>query len=69
MIPDFDIFRKDAAGNLIWIEAVRTHEDAKARILELATRAPGEYLVFNRNTGGKLAIRADARGTSGQSNP
>ena len=69
MIPPFDIFRKDPTGNLIWMEATRTLEDAKARIQELAASCPSEYVVFNQITGTKVAIYAGAAGASSQSNP
>src|SRR5258708_23815674 len=43
-----DILRRDALGTLIWIEAAASIETAKARILHLAERFPGEYVVFHQ---------------------
>jgi hypothetical protein len=45
-----DILRRDALGTLIWIEAAASIETAKARILHLAERFPGEYVVFHQTT-------------------
>ncbi|HWZ97371.1 MAG TPA: hypothetical protein VN025_06380 [Candidatus Dormibacteraeota bacterium] len=67
MSSQLDIFRKDSAGHLIWVEAARTHEGAKARILELAASEPAEYVVFDQGTGRKLAVRADGSVRSSQS--
>ena len=45
-----DILRRDALGTLIWIEAAASIETAKARILHLAERFPGEYVIFHQPT-------------------
>ena len=45
-----DILRRDALGTFIWIEAAASIETAKARILHLAERFPGEYVVFHQAT-------------------
>jgi hypothetical protein len=46
----YDIFRRDAAGE-IWIEAVRDLETAKIRVIELAAERPGQYVVFSQRSG------------------
>jgi len=46
----YDIFRRDAAGE-IWVEAVRDLETAKTRIIELAADRPGQYVVFSQRSG------------------
>ena len=46
----YDILRKDAQGNPIWLEAVASLDMAKARIFELAQDLPGEYIIFHAAT-------------------
>jgi hypothetical protein len=46
----FDILRTDALGQAVWIEAVGDIDSARARILHLAERFPGEYVVFHQAT-------------------
>jgi hypothetical protein len=44
------ILRRDALGTLIWVEAAASMETAKARVLRIAERFPGEYVVFHQAT-------------------
>jgi hypothetical protein len=46
----YDILRRDVLGALVWIEAAGNVDTAKARILHLAERFPGEYVVFHQAT-------------------
>jgi hypothetical protein len=46
----YDIFRKDLLGTPVWMESVQDIETAKLRVMELATRSPGEYFVFSQET-------------------
>jgi len=46
----YDILKKDAVGNPIWVEAVEDLPKATVRIEELALHSPGEYIVFNQRT-------------------
>lgn len=46
----FDIFRKDLLGTPVWMEAADDIARAKRRVAELASRSPGEYFVFSRET-------------------
>jgi hypothetical protein len=46
-----DIFKKDAHGNPVWIDAVQDLDDARNRLSQLAVAAhPGEYFVFDQRT-------------------
>jgi hypothetical protein len=45
-----DIFRKDAHGSPIWIDAVQDLADARHRLSQLALVLPGEYFVFDHRT-------------------
>ena len=47
----YDIFRRGAAGDHVWVEAARDLESAKSRIIELSAEKPGQYLVFSQRTG------------------
>jgi hypothetical protein len=47
----YDIFRRDAGGNPVWVEAVRDLETAKSRIIELSASTPGTYVVFSQRSG------------------
>jgi hypothetical protein len=47
----YDIFRRGAAGDHIWVEAARDLESAKSRIIELSAERPGQYVVFNQRSG------------------
>ena len=42
----YDILKKDALGNPIWVEAVEDLPKATVRIEELALRSPGEYRIY-----------------------
>jgi hypothetical protein len=46
----YDIFRRDLLGTPVWMEAVQDLETAKLRVVELATRSPGEYFVFSQES-------------------
>lgn len=49
--PSYDIFRRGAAGDHVWIEAARDLESAKSRIIELSAERPGQYVVLNHRSG------------------
>ena len=47
-IPAFDIFSgRFGEKGVVWLGAVGRLEDARARILNLATKQPGAYFVFD----------------------
>jgi hypothetical protein len=46
-MPPFDILKRIGAVNFEWVEVVRDLQTAEARIQELQTRSPGEYVVFD----------------------
>jgi len=51
-MPSFslDIFRKDAHGSPVWMDAVQDLDDARHRLRQLALALPGEYFVFDQRT-------------------
>jgi hypothetical protein len=56
MVPSFDILTIDADGSMFWRGAVESFVAAKARIQELAMASPGEYLIFDQNTGHRVLV-------------
>ena len=42
----FDILRKDGKGTFQWLETVNDIETAKARVLQLSSESPDEFVVF-----------------------
>jgi hypothetical protein len=47
-IPSFDLFQRDSSGRLIWLGVADDLKTAACRLKELASGAPGEYLVFSQ---------------------
>ena len=64
MIPQFDIFRMKK-GEYVWLEATMTLDDAEARVQERGAAEPGEYLIFNQKTCGRISLRVEHRAKSG----
>jgi hypothetical protein len=42
----FDILKKDRKGTFQWLETVSDIETAKARVLQLSSESPDEFIVF-----------------------
>ncbi len=49
-------------GELVLVEAVQTPEDARQRIEALAAFRPGQYVIYNEETGQRLSITAGVEG-------
>ena len=49
-LPAYDIFKKDAAAAMIWVESVDDLESAKMRVRELLRASYAEYAIFNQHT-------------------
>ena len=64
MIPQFDIFRM-AKDEYVWLEATMTLDDAEARVQERGAPEPGEYLIFNQKTCGRISLRVEHRAKAG----
>jgi hypothetical protein len=47
MQTPFDLLRRDPDGSFIWLEAAADLVLARTRLRELASRAPGEYVLFD----------------------
>jgi hypothetical protein len=60
MAPQFDIFTMKN-GEYVWLEVTMTPDDAEARVQELGAAEPGEYLIFNQKTCGRISLRVEHR--------
>jgi hypothetical protein len=49
-------------GELLFVEAVQTPEAARQRIDALALFRPGQYVIYNEETGERLSITAGVEG-------
>ena len=50
MQTPYDLLRRDAQGNFAWLEAASDLSAARLRLQELASRAPGKYVLFDQQT-------------------
>jgi len=48
-------------GELQFVEAARTLKDARRRIEALAKLSPGQYTIYNRQTGERMPIISSAK--------
>ena len=54
-----DIFKKDAQGSPVWLEAVMDHETAQRHLAEFASVLPGEYFAFDHITHKIIRLESD----------
>jgi hypothetical protein len=47
MQTPYDMLRKDPDGSFIWLEAATDLALARARLRDLASRVPGDYVLFD----------------------
>lgn len=59
MLQPLDIFKMQE-GSYVWKAAAENLEIAKSKVQQLATVAPGEYMIFSQTTGKKTIIPLDA---------
>lgn len=67
MFTPFDLLKRDADGNVIWIEAAADLRSAHIRLQELALASPGSYLIFDQEhqvTVEEISNRAKAATTT-----
>jgi hypothetical protein len=50
MQTPYDLLRRDPQGNFAWLEAASDLSAARLRLQELASRAPGKYVLFDQHT-------------------
>lgn len=56
MAAQFDIFKSDLTGSVMWVGIATDLESAKARVEALGKSQPGEYLILDQHTGDKLPL-------------
>jgi len=52
----FFIYTVQGDGELHFVVAVQTFDDATARVRELAETWPGEYVIYNEETGERVFV-------------
>jgi hypothetical protein len=52
----FRIFKVQSDGNLHFVEAVETFDDATALVAELGESWPGEFVIDNEETGERVFV-------------
>ena len=61
MIAPFDIFKVEAPGRVLWLEAQQEFEVAKARVRNLMVTSPAEYVIYSQRTGNKVSFKPNDR--------
>jgi hypothetical protein len=57
MDESLDIFRVETDGTALWRGTAEGIDAAKARVKALASRSPGDYMIYSPATGHKLVIK------------
>jgi hypothetical protein len=58
MVPPFDIFRVLNDGELRWIEAALSLDDAITRVRQIGAAQSGEYFMHSQKTGVEIYMTA-----------
>jgi hypothetical protein len=56
MVCNFDIFKIDRIGNVLWRDSAENFVAAQTRVATLSVVVPGEYLIFNQTTQKRVVI-------------
>jgi hypothetical protein len=59
VIPPLDIFKLQPDGNLLWKGTAADFGTAKLNVKALATKSPGDYLIYSHETGHKTIVKLD----------
>jgi hypothetical protein len=62
VLEPLDIFIKTEDGNYLWKAAAESFELAKAKVEELATTSPGDYMIFDQTTGDETVVNSNPVG-------
>ena len=57
MLPPFDIFKRKANGEALWIKSAEDFKSARLAIQELMASSPSEYLIYSHRTHNHLTIK------------
>ena len=69
MIPPFDIFRISFSRALVRKGTAETLEVARLRIKTLMDAEPGDYVIYSRQTGHHMVVKADGSVEPGGQKP
>lgn len=58
MAQQFELFRHEPDGNVLWLGAFADVETAEAKARQLMATSPGEYFVRSQTTGEKVFVKA-----------
>ena len=58
MSQDFDIFRNGRDNEPIWLESVKTLDEAMERVESLRAKTPAVYTILSQKTRKKITITA-----------
>jgi hypothetical protein len=58
-MSQFDIFRKEPGGGVLWRGTAASIAEAKATVEKMGASAPGEYLIVDLRTRSELTVRCD----------
>jgi hypothetical protein len=56
VVETLDIFIKMEDGTYVWKASAETFEVATSKVEQLATVAPGDYIIFDQNTGNEIVV-------------
>jgi hypothetical protein len=56
VLETLDIFIRTEDGTYVWKAAAENVELATSKIEELAAIAPGDYIIFDQNTGNEVVV-------------
>ncbi len=56
MRPPFRIYKVQSDGDLHFVQAMQTFDDAKVRVREIGKLWPGEYVIDNEETGERVFV-------------
>ena len=59
MLPQFDIFRVDENGLLLWYAATETFEEAEVKAREQAQCQKCDYVIFSQRIGNRITIKPE----------
>lgn len=57
MLPPFDIFKREASGEVLWIKSAEDLKFARAAVQELMASAPHEYVIHSLRTNNDLVVK------------
>jgi hypothetical protein len=52
----FEIFQAESDGNILWRGSAASLEEANSMVKELTAKTPGDFFIWNHQTGKKLAL-------------